>query len=116
LSHQIANDNSGFPQGSIIGPSLANFTLDGLEFECKPSQKTAINEQKLILLNSQGIAYKPGKSITRKALSNTVIRFADDFLVICNDQKQSTYVLNKIKNFLLIRGLKINERKTQNIL
>ena len=115
-SHQIANENSGFPQGSIIGPSLANFTLDGLEFECKPSQRTAINEQKLALLNSQGIAYKPGQSITRKELSNTVTRFADDLLVICNDSKQSTYVLNKIKDFLSIRGLRINEEKTQNIL
>lgn len=69
------------------------------------------------MLNSQGIAYKPGQSITRKELSsNTVTRFADDFLVICNDSKQSIYVLNKIKDFLSIRGLKINEEKTQNIL
>jgi hypothetical protein len=42
----IANDNSGFPQGSIIGPSLANFTLNGLESVCKPTQRTAINTKK----------------------------------------------------------------------
>ena len=52
----MANDNSGFPQGSIIGPSLANFTLDGLELECKPSQKTATNEKKIALLDSIGKA------------------------------------------------------------
>ena len=116
LTIDVANDNSGFPQGSIIGPSLANFTLDGLELECKPSQKTATNEKKIALLDSIGKAYKPGASIVRKILTNTVVRFADDFLVICNDEKQSIYVLNNIKKFLSIRGLSLNEDKTQIIL
>jgi len=87
-----------------------------LEFECKPSQKSAINEKKIAFLDSQNITYKPGTSITRKALSNTVVRFADDFLVICNDEKQSIYIFNKIKNFLSIRGLSLNDDKTQTIL
>jgi RNA-directed DNA polymerase len=112
----IANDNSGFPQGSIIGPSLANFTLNGLESVCKPTQRTAINTKKIEWLNTNGIAFKPGRSITRKVLSNTVIRFADDFLVICNDKTQSNYVLDNIKDFLIVRGLKINKDKTQNII
>jgi len=110
------NASFGFPQGSIIGPSLANFTLDGLELECKPSQKTAANENKIAFFESIGKTYKPGASIVRKTLSNTVVRFVDDFLVICNDEKQSIYVFNKIKNFLSIRGLCLNEDKTQIIL
>jgi len=68
------------------------------------------------LLDSIGKAYKPGASIVRKILTNTVVRFADDFLVICNDEKQSIYVLNNIKKFLSIRGLSLNEDKTQIIL
>jgi RNA-directed DNA polymerase len=112
----VSNDNFGFPQGSIIGPSLANFTLDGLELECKPSQKTVTNEKKKALFDLVGKTYKPGASIVRKNLSNTVVRFADDFLVICNDKKQSTYVLNNIKKFLFVRGLCLNEEKTQIIL
>jgi len=109
----VSNDNLGFPQGSIIGPSLANFTLDGLEFECMPSQKTAINEKKIAFLDAQNIKYKPGSGIVRKSLTSTVIRFVDDFLVITNDEKQSIYIFNKIKSFLLIRGLTLNDEKTK---
>jgi RNA-directed DNA polymerase len=112
----VSNDNLGFPQGSIMGPSLANFTLDGLEFECNPTQKTVINEKKIAFLDAQNIKYRPGSSITRKILTNTVIRFADDFIVITNDEKQSIYIFNKIKSFLSIRGLTLNEEKTRIIL
>jgi len=112
----VSNDNLGFPQGSAIGPSLANFSLDGLESECNPSKKTSINEKKIALLDTQGIKYRPGSSIVRKILTSTLIRFADDFLVITNDEKQSNYILNKIKDFLSIRGLTLNEEKTRIIL
>ena len=112
----MPNDNLGFPQGSIIGPSLANFTLDGLESECSPSKKTAINEKKIAFLDSQNIGYRLGSSIVRKTLTNTVIRFADDFLVITNDEKQCICILKKIKDFLSIRGLTLNEEKTRIIL
>ena len=37
---------SGFPQGSIIGPSLANFTLNGLEKMIVPNKATAFDEEK----------------------------------------------------------------------
>jgi RNA-directed DNA polymerase len=110
----VSNDNLGFPQGSVIGSSLANFTLDGLESECNLSQKTAINEKKIAFLDAQNIKYKPGSSITRKTLTSSVIRFADDFLVITNDEKQSIYILNKIKDFLSTRGLTLNDEKNKN--
>tara|TARA_B110000046_G_C13007414_1_gene404973 strand:- start:1070 stop:1408 length:339 start_codon:yes stop_codon:yes gene_type:complete len=112
----VSNDNLGFPQGSIIGPSLANFTLDGLESECSPSQKTAINDKKKAFLDAQNIKYRPGSGVVRKILTNTVVRFADDFLVITNDEKQSIYIFKKIKDFLSIRGLTLNEEKTRIIL
>jgi ribosome-interacting GTPase 1 len=94
-----------------MGPSLANFTLDGLESESYPSQKSVINEKKIALLDAQNIRYKP--SNVRKNLTNTVIRFADTFLIIVNDEKQSIYILNKIKDFLSNRGLTLNNEKTQ---
>ena len=110
----MSNDNLGFPQGSIIGPSLANFTLDGLDSECGPSQKSVVNEKKKAFLDAQNIKYRP--SAMRKILTSTVVRFADDFLVITNDEKQSIYILKKIKDFLSIRGLTLNEEKTRIIL
>ena len=39
--------NEEFAQKCLIGPSIINFTLDGLENECKPSQKTIANEKKM---------------------------------------------------------------------
>ena len=116
LALNVSNENLGFPQGSIIGPSLANFTLDGLEFECNLSQKTVINEKKMAFLDTQNIKYKSGSSVTRKNLTSTIIRFVDNFLVITKDEKQSIYIFNKIKDFLSIRGLTLNNEKTQIIL
>ena len=109
----MSNDNLGFPQGSVIAPSLVNFTLDGLESECKPSQKTAIDDKKIAFLDAQNIKYKPGSSIARKVLTCTVTRFAYDFLVITNDEEQLVYIFNKIKDFLSIRGLTLNDENTQ---
>ena len=113
LALNVSNDNLGFPQGSVIAPSLVNFTLDGLESECKPSQKTAIDDKKIAFLDAQNIKYKPGSSIARKVLTCTVTRFAYDFLVITNDEEQLVYIFNKIKDFLSIRGLTLNDENTQ---
>jgi hypothetical protein len=72
--------------------------------------------RKINTLISKGITHKPGQSITRKILSNAVVRFADDFLVICNDETQVISVYNNIKSFLTVRGLKINETKTKKLI
>jgi hypothetical protein len=80
------------------------------------AKKQLLIKKKMASLDIQNIKYKPGSSITRKNLTSTVIRFADDFLVITNDEKQSIYIFNKIKDFLSIRGLILNNEKTQIIL
>jgi hypothetical protein len=69
--------------------------------------------KKIAWMDAQNISYKPGSSKTRKVLTSTVIRFVDDFLVITNDEKHATYVLNKIRDFLSTRGLTLNEEKTR---
>ena len=45
---QSETNLTGFPQGSVIGPSLANYSLNGLENCIKPSQATAIDEDILL--------------------------------------------------------------------
>jgi len=84
-----------------------------LEFECKPSQKTAVDEKKKAFLDAQNIKYKPSSGIVRKILTSTVTRFAYDFLVITNDDEQLFYIFNKIKDFLSIRGLTLNDENIQ---
>ena len=103
---------TGFPQGSVIGPSLANFTLNGLESVIIPSQKTAFDEENYSLLAAEDKIYEPGNSKVRKTLRSSVIRFADDFIIICNGEKQAELLQNKIKIFLAHRGLKINDDKS----
>lgn len=98
---QVEQVITGFPQGSVIGPSLANFTLNGLEGIIAPSQVTSFDREK----------YKPGQSVVRKKLINRIIRFADDFIIICNDEYEVKKIKKKLQEFLAYRGLKINEEK-----
>jgi retron-type reverse transcriptase len=92
---------NGTPQGGIISPTLANFTLNGLEETALKSIypiTTSVEQRKFIRL-------KDGQ-ITRLNVCVSLIRYADDFVVIA----RSKYILNKyvtpaISIFLKERGL-----------
>ena len=99
---QIDQVITGFPQGSVIGPSLANFTLNGLEKIIMPSQVTAFDYEK----------YKSGQSKVRKQLVNRIVRFADDFIIICNDKNEVGKIKIRLRKFLTQRGLVINNDKS----
>ena len=105
-------NTSGFPQGSVIGPSLANFILNGLEEVVRPEQVTHLDEKKQRFSTSRREHYKPGQSQVRKKLVNRVIRYADDFLIICNEESQVEKVRAKVIRFLKQRGLEINDSKS----
>lgn len=103
----------GFPQGSVIGPSLANFTLNGLEKLVKPYQKTAFSQEKHnYKLKKFNVDYSKGNTNVRIQLTARIVRFADDFIIVTNDLKTVQIIRQKIKEFLVIRGLQINENKT----
>lgn len=103
---------TGFLQGSVIGPSLANFTLNGLEEIIKPSQITTFDKEKSDFLAVRGEYYKQGQSIVRKALVNRIIRFANDFIIIANEESEIAKLKDKLKEFLERRGLVINKEKS----
>lgn len=42
-----------------------------------------------------------------------VVRFADDFIVTCNDEKSSAEIIKVIDRFLVDRGLELNKKKTK---
>jgi RNA-directed DNA polymerase len=104
---------TGFPQGSVIGPSLANYTLNGLENIITPSKKTAFDSEKFDYYAKQNHHYKKGSSIVRKTLSSAIVRYADDFIVVINDKTEAKTIYNNIKLFLAERGLECNSSKSK---
>lgn len=92
----------GTPQGGIISPLLANIALHGLE-----------NHLKEYVGN---LPIKPressnrGKSAKMKALS--VIRYADDFVLIHVNKEVMELCIQETKNWLLQIGLEISEEKS----
>lgn len=93
---QLLATTAGTPQGGIVSPALANWTLNGLESELIAH-----------------LAGKFGSSKVRRLKVGT-IRYADDF-VITGDSKE--LLENEIKpwlvSFLAIRGLRLADSKTK---
>lgn len=93
---QLMATTEGTPQGGIISPALANWTLNGLETE--------------LLLH-----LKKKLGITKaKKLKVGVIRYADDFVVTGVSQELlETEVRPWIETFLAQRGLRLSTAKTK---
>jgi RNA-directed DNA polymerase len=104
---------TGFLQGSVIGPSLTNFTLNGLEQVIIPDKVTAFDEEKFNYYTNKGFCYNKNSSIVRKSLTSSIVRYANDFIVIFNDKKLAEITSNKIDHFLKERGLNKNHYKSK---
>jgi hypothetical protein len=83
-----------------------------LEEIIKPSQITTFDKEKSDFLAVRGEYYKQGQSIVRKALVNRIIRFANDFIIIANEESEIAKLKDKLKEFLERRGLVINKEKS----
>lgn len=81
---------TGTPQGGLISPLLANIALHGME------------EALRIKYNSRGESV--GKRI--------VVRYADDFVILCETKEDAEHSKNEIDEWLNIRGLDLSTEKT----
>jgi RNA-directed DNA polymerase len=100
---------TGTPQGGIISPTLANFTLNGLEKVVKQAihPLTKSKEQRM------QIKYRDGR-YRRINLSTECIRYADDFIVITRSKNiLDKFVTPAINQFLKERGLWLSPEKTK---
>jgi len=93
----FAPTEDGTPQGGVISPLLLNVALHGME-------------------QAAGIRY------TRKGRSNdlktgvdcpVLVRYADDFLVMCHTNEQAQEVKDRLAQWLEPRGLRFNDEKTK---
>lgn len=92
-------------QSGIISPSLINFSLNGLEYTIMNSIYTLTKSKEKSIL----VCLKDGTK-TRIAY----VRYVDNFVVLARSKHLiKNYVLPSIKNFLEVRGLKLNKAKTK---
>lgn len=89
---RFSTDN-GTPQGGIISPCLANFTLDGID--------------KLLKDN-----FKRHKNEGRKRAKVHLIRYADDFIITAGTKEIAIKAKALVKEFLADRGLELSDEKT----
>lgn len=89
----------GTPQGGIISPTLANMTLDGLEYTINRIYREKIRGKGITVSNRHKIH---------------LIRYADDFIVTADSPDILRDVIQPaIEQFLSIRGLTLSVEKTK---
>ncbi|WP_293165947.1 reverse transcriptase domain-containing protein [Okeania sp. SIO2C9] len=82
---------AGTPQGGCISPLLANIALHGME--------TAV-----------GVKYDYRGDSRGKRI---VVRYADDFLILCETKEDAKEAKKEISQWLSVRGLSLSEEKTK---
>ena len=82
---------AGTPQGGVISPLLANIALHGME-------------------EALGIARRPDFSIIG---NRALVRYADDFVALCESREDAEEVVKTLKVWLKKRGLELSEEKTR---
>ena len=92
----FAPTGEGVPQGGIISPALMNVALHGME-------------------EAAGVRYRPtGPRAGELATgSPTLIRYADDLVVLCHSRDEAQRVKERLAAWLAPRGLAFNEDKTR---
>jgi RNA-directed DNA polymerase len=85
--------DAGTPQGGSLSPLLCNIAMHRLESEV-------------------GVRYYDPKRGLVENSSCILIRYADDFVVLCQSLKEAELALEKARAALARRGLKMSEAKT----
>ena len=89
---RLHRTEEGTPQGGVASPALLNIALHGIEL-------------------AAGVRY--GADGHTRAGSPMLIRYADDFVVLCHTRQEALAVKAKLAVWLAPRGLAFNEDKTR---
>ncbi|MDJ0616036.1 MAG: group II intron reverse transcriptase/maturase [Calothrix sp. MO_192.B10] len=100
----FSNSTSGVPQGGILSPLLVNIALHGLE-----------NTVKDWVENNVKLRYPSGSQKSRKEVrkSVSVIRYADEFLIMHFDYNVVLKCKQIATEFLAKMGLELKQAKTK---
>ena len=92
----FAPTEEGTPQGGVISPLLFNVALHGME-------------------DAAGVRYNAtGRDADSvRSGSPALVRYADDFVVMCSSREQAEEVKERLTTWLTTRGLAFNEDKTR---
>lgn len=90
---RFAPTTEGTPQGGVISPLLLNIALHGMEIAA---------------------GYDPSLTQLQRSRRNipTLIRYADDFVVMCATEAEAWQIKEKLIAWLEPRGLTFNDEKT----
>ena len=92
---EFSPTEEGTPQGGVISPLLLNIAMNGME--------TAAGCR---------MVRDRGKYVAAKG-TPTLVRYADDFVVICHSKEEAEEARRKLEDWLEPRGLSFNREKTQ---
>ncbi|MGW2564296.1 group II intron reverse transcriptase/maturase [Streptomyces sp. NPDC001514] len=94
---RFAPTDEGTPQGGVISPLLLNIALHGME-------EAAGCEYKVV---------RPGREPGAAPGTPVLVRYADDFVVLCHDEDEANRVRSRLEDWLEPRGLRFNDEKTK---
>jgi len=92
---RFAPTEEGTPQGGVISPMLLNIALHGME------QAAGVH---YLRCDPHGVETKMGAPV--------LVRYADDFVVMCHTRDQAEQVWHRLEQWLAPRGLTFNEDKS----
>lgn len=86
----ITPTDQGTPQGGVISPLLANIALHGLE---------------------AALGIKTRRAAGHVVGKRTLIRYADDFVILCQSKDDALKALEETQQWLQKKGIRISQRK-----
>ncbi|MED4025791.1 group II intron reverse transcriptase/maturase [Priestia megaterium] len=90
----------GTPQGGVVSPLLANIALHGMEAELGVNYRSKTDR-------------KTGTVYHEVYDTKTVVRYADDFVILCETKEEAESMYDKLKPYLEKRGLELAPEKTK---
>jgi len=99
LKDTVQETDMGTPQGGILSPMLANVALTAFDEYCQKNFGAYTSQSR-----KQGGSY----------IQNPMIRYADDFVIVCKSKAEAEFIKGKISSFLKMEiGLELSDEKTK---